>query len=203
MRSPTSRPRRGQRSTDSGIEDSGWATSPLDRLRWARAPQVVTAVFYNFAPWRVAKALPAAWEIADPQLALRARETSAVAALRRYGVTDDENVRTAAQLAAKAVQHAPVDGRPLFAANLALPWPAEPLAALWHATTLLREHRGDGHVAVLAAAGSPAGSPMWCMRRPVRYPGITLRAPVITTTPSGAVAKTAWPRVACSLPTGR
>ncbi|BBU24013.1 SCO6745 family protein [Mycobacterium xenopi] len=116
-------------------------------------PQVVTAVFYNFAPWRVAKALPAAWEIADPQLALRARETSAVAALRRYGVTDDENVRTAAQLAAKAVQHAPVDGRPLFAANLALPWPAEPLAALWHATTLLREHRGDGHVAVLAAAG--------------------------------------------------
>lgn len=116
-------------------------------------PQVVTAVFYNFAPWRVAKALPAAWEIADPQLALRARETSAVAALRRYGVTDDENVRTAAQLAAKAVQHAPVDGRPLFAANLALPWSAEPLAALWHATTLLREHRGDGHVAVLAAAG--------------------------------------------------
>ncbi|EUA20399.1 hypothetical protein I552_9001 [Mycobacterium xenopi 3993] len=41
---------------------------------------MVTAVFYNFAPWRVAKALPAG-EIADPQLALRARETSAVAAL--------------------------------------------------------------------------------------------------------------------------
>ncbi|EUA19274.1 hypothetical protein I552_9017 [Mycobacterium xenopi 3993] len=145
----------------------------------------------------------AAWEIADPQLALRARETSAVAALRRYGVTDDENVRTAAQLAAKAVQHAPVDGRPLFAANLALPWPAEPLAALWHATTLLREHRGDGHVAVLAAAGVSGRESNVVHAAAGAVPGITLRAPVITTTPSGAVAKTAWPRVACSLPTGR
>ncbi|SOJ53675.1 hypothetical protein MSIMFB_01174 [Mycobacterium simulans] len=116
-------------------------------------PEVVTAMFYNFAHGRVAKALPAAWEIAEPQLALRAREESAVAALRRYGVTDDENVCTAAQLAARAAQRAPLDGRPLFAANLALPWPSDPAAALWHAATLLREHRGDGHVAVLAAAG--------------------------------------------------
>jgi hypothetical protein len=84
---------------------------------------------------------------------LQAREESAVAALRRYGLTDDENVCTAAQLAASAARQALLDGRPLFAANLALPWPTDPVAALWHATTLLREHRGDGHVAVLAAAG--------------------------------------------------
>src|ERR1700743_368216 len=116
-------------------------------------PEVVTAMFYNFAPARVAKALPAAWEIAGPQRALEARQDSAVAALRRYGLTDDENVRTAAQLARRAAQQAPVDGRPMFAANLALPWPQEPLTALWHAAPLLREHRGDGHVAVLAAAG--------------------------------------------------
>jgi hypothetical protein len=114
---------------------------------------VVTAVFYNFAPFRVAKALPAAWEVAPPAAALRARETGAVAALRRYGVVDDENLRTAADLAAKAATAAPVDGRPLFAANRALDWPDEPLARLWHAATLLREHRGDAHVAVLAAAG--------------------------------------------------
>ena len=117
------------------------------------APEVVTALFYNFAPARVAKALPAAWEIAGPQVALATREASAMAALRRYGVTDDENVCTAAQLAGRAAQQAPVDGRPLFAANRALPWPTDPIAALWHATTLLREHRGDGHIAVLAAEG--------------------------------------------------
>jgi Helix-turn-helix family len=119
----------------------------------AASPEVVTAIFYNFAPERVAKALPAAWQIAGPEAALQARRDSAVAALRRYGLAPDENVTVAAELAGKAAREAPVDGRPLFAANLALPWPDDLLAALWHATTLLREHRGDGHVAVLAAAG--------------------------------------------------
>jgi hypothetical protein len=115
--------------------------------------EVVTAIFYNFSPTRVAKALPAAWQIAGPDAALRARQDSAVAALRRYGIVADEKVCTAAELAGKAAQLAPLDGRPLFAANRALPWPDEPLAALWHAATLLREQRGDAHVAVLSAAG--------------------------------------------------
>lgn len=116
-------------------------------------PDVVTAIFYNFAPKRVAKALPAAWQIAGPDAALHARQESAVAALRRYGLIADENVSAAAELAGKAARQARLDGRPLFAANRALPWPDDPLAALWHAATLLREHRGDAHVAVLAAAG--------------------------------------------------
>ena len=115
--------------------------------------EVVAAIFYNFAPERVAKALPAAWQIAGPEAALRARQESAIAALRRYGLGSDENVRVAAELAGRAAREAPLDGRPLFAANLALPWPDDPLTALWHATTLLREQRGDAHVAVLAAAG--------------------------------------------------
>jgi hypothetical protein len=115
--------------------------------------EVVTAVFYNFAPERVAKALPSAWQIAGPDAALRARQDSAVAALRRYGLTADEKVSAAAQLAGKAAREAALDGRALFAANRALPWPDDPLAALWHGATLLREQRGDAHVAVLAAAG--------------------------------------------------
>ena len=114
--------------------------------------EVVTAAFYNFAPERVAKALPAAWEIASPSDALRVRQDSAAAALRRYGVTDDD-AGTAAELAEKAARSAPLDGRPLFAANVALDWPDEPVATLWHAVTLLREHRGDGHVAVLSTLG--------------------------------------------------
>lgn len=56
-------------------------------------------------------------------------------------------------LARAAAESAPMEGRALFAANRALPWPAESVAALWHACTLLREHRGDGHVAALTAAG--------------------------------------------------
>jgi len=64
-------------------------------------PEVVTAIFYNFAPERVAKALPTAWQIAGPEAALRARQESAVAALRRYSIKADENVRAAAQLAGR------------------------------------------------------------------------------------------------------
>ena len=84
---------------------------------------------------------------------MRVRQDTAVAVLRRYGLEADDNVTTAAELAGKAARSAPLGGRPLFAANRALPWPDEPLAALWHATTLLREHRGDTHTAVLSAAG--------------------------------------------------
>ena len=114
--------------------------------------EVVTAAFYNFAPERVAKALPAAWGIASPSDALRVRQDSAVAALCRCGVTDDDAL-AAAELAEKAARSAPLDGRPLFAANAALDWPDEPVARLWHAVTLLREQRGDGHVAVLSTLG--------------------------------------------------
>ena len=59
----------------------------------------------------------------------------------------------AAELAAAAARQAPIDGRALFAANAALAWPTDPLDALWHAATLLREHRGDGHVALLTSLG--------------------------------------------------
>lgn len=117
------------------------------------SPEVVTAVFYNFAPARVAKALSAAWEIAAPATVLQIRQESATAALRRYGCTDPDRVATAASLLSRAARQAPMEGRPLFAANLALAWPQDPLSQLWHATTLIREHRGDGHVAVLAALG--------------------------------------------------
>lgn len=115
--------------------------------------EVVTATFYNFAHRRVARALPAAWEYASPAHVLRVRSESAVAALRRYGIGDGDDVRTAADLAEKAARNAPLDARPLFAANLALDWPEEPVAKLWHAVTLLREQRGDGHVAALTALG--------------------------------------------------
>ncbi len=117
-------------------------------------PDVVGALFYNFAPSRVARALPDAWAIAPPAAALDARRTGSVAALRRALGPDADGaaVEEAAALASRAAQAAPPDGRALFAANAALDWPADPLAVLWHAATLLREHRGDGHVALLTAA---------------------------------------------------
>jgi hypothetical protein len=116
--------------------------------------ELVTALFYNFSAERVRKAVPAIWDIATPAEMVRARQNTAVAALRDYGLTDETpGVAEAAELAGLAARGAPLDGRPLFAANRALPWPDNPLAALWHAATLLREHRGDGHIAVLVSEG--------------------------------------------------
>ena len=121
----------------------------------AVGPHVVGALFYNFAPSRVSRALPDAWGFAPPDAALTARLEGSVAALRRIlGLAArGGDVDAAAELASRAASSAPPDGRALYAANLALPWPDEPLAVLWHAATLLREHRGDGHVATLTAAG--------------------------------------------------
>ncbi|MGV0812745.1 hypothetical protein ABQF34_12365 [Mycolicibacterium boenickei] len=115
--------------------------------------ELVAATFYNFTTERVAKALPAAWDKASPAQLLQVRSDSAAAALRRSGVTDSEATRLAADLAAKAARTAPLGGRPLYAANRALPWPEDPIAKLWHAVTLLREQRGDAHIAVLVAEG--------------------------------------------------
>jgi hypothetical protein len=116
-------------------------------------PEIVQALFYNFAPARVAKALPEAWTIAAPAVALDARRSGARAALQRALAEADVDVGAAAELAATAARTAPVEGRALFAANRALPWPSDPVDVLWHAATLLREHRGDGHVALLTALG--------------------------------------------------
>ncbi len=118
-------------------------------------PDVVRALFYNFSPERVERALPSAWELAEPGAALAARLTGSVAALRRQlgPLADAEDLLRASALVWRAAASAPVEGRALFAANRALDPPEEPLALLWHAATLLREHRGDGHVATLMALG--------------------------------------------------
>jgi DNA-binding MarR family transcriptional regulator len=58
-----------------------------------------------------------------------------------------------AELAIRAAVSAPTEGRTLYAGLRALDVPQEPLARLWHAATLLREHRGDGHNALLVAHG--------------------------------------------------
>src|SRR5205823_1452504 len=59
----------------------------------------------------------------------------------------------AGQLARRAIEGVSPQGRPLFAANAELDWPDDPHLALWHGATLIREHRGDGHVDALTAAG--------------------------------------------------
>jgi hypothetical protein len=116
---------------------------------------IVAATFYNFHPRMVARAIPDAWRLASPEQILATRYASADAALRRLlgDQIASPEVAEAAQLARTAAEGCEVAGRPLFAAHAALPWPEQPHLALWHAATLLREYRGDGHVASLMAEG--------------------------------------------------
>jgi hypothetical protein len=120
-------------------------------------PAPVVATFYNFHPGLVARALPAAWEIVTPATALAVRLDAADAALTRGlgDVVHSPEVAEAAELARRAAESAGrhAAGRPLFAAHAELDWPEAPHLVLWHAQTLLREFRGDAHVAALLVAG--------------------------------------------------
>ena len=119
-------------------------------------PGPVFAAFYGFARPMVERALPGVWELATPEQALAARAAGARAALSDLlgaaGATGAE-VAEAARLCRAAAEAAELTGRVLAAANAALPWPDDPLDVLWQAATVLREHRGDGHVAALLVAG--------------------------------------------------
>lgn len=115
----------------------------------------VTAAFHNFSHCLVSRFVPEVWDFASPSTVLAARLRAVDAMLRR--LLGDETVgspemREAADLALRAAEGCTRPGRPLYAAHADLPVPDDAHLALWHAATLLREHRGDAHVAVLQHA---------------------------------------------------
>jgi hypothetical protein len=126
-------------------------SAPLGRV----SAELVHAIFYNFAPGEAARHIPRVWNTTTPEAALAARRQGCTAALRRIlgDLADTPDLERAADLATKAATSAPTEGRILYAALRTLPVPDEPVARLWHAATLLREHRGDGHIAALVAEG--------------------------------------------------
>ncbi|MBD0747853.1 SCO6745 family protein [Streptomyces sp. CBMA152] len=121
----------------------------------AVGPSTITATFYNFNHELVARHVPAVWDIASPEDVLAARLRATDSTLRRLlgeeTVASDE-MAEAAQLALRATEGCTRHARPLYAAHADLPVPEEPHLAYWHAATLLREHRGDGHLMALLDA---------------------------------------------------
>ena len=116
---------------------------------------VVHALFYNFGPGEVARHIPKVWSTTTPEAAIAARQDGCAHALRVIlgDLVDTPAFTRAVELLTKAATSAPLDGRPMYAALRALPLPEEPVARLFHAASLLREHRGDGHIAALMAEG--------------------------------------------------
>lgn len=118
----------------------------------------VGRLFGGFAPRMVERAIPEIWTHTGPQAVLTARSEGALAALGRLCAGLPEP-RQAADALARVVDNADYDRRPLAAAHAALPRPDDALAALWHACTVLRELRGDDHLAVLAENDLPWPQP--------------------------------------------
>jgi hypothetical protein len=121
--------------------------APLGRV----PAEVVHAALYSFAEGEAARHIPKVWDTTTPEAAYAAREQGCVAALRRIlgDLVETPGLSRAADLLAKASTSAPTEGRVMYAALRTLPMPEEPVARLWHAANMLREHRGDGHVAAL------------------------------------------------------
>jgi hypothetical protein len=124
-------------------------SAPLGRV----PAEVVHAAFYNFAEGEVARHIPQVWSTTTPEAAHAAREQGCVAALRRIlgDLVETPGLARAAELLAKASTGAPTEGRVMYAALRSLPMPEEPVARLWHAANMLREHRGDGHIVALVS----------------------------------------------------
>src|SRR3954451_20538045 len=123
----------------------------------AVAAEVVIATFFNFHHGLVRSVIPEAWALSTPAAVLDARLQIADVGLRRilgHGIGSAELAEAAslARTAAEVACERP-EGRPLFAGHASLPWPDEPHLVLWHAQTLLREFRGDAHVASLMLYG--------------------------------------------------
>lgn len=138
---------------DAGDHLTGYFASRAAPMGAAPA-DVVVATFYNFHPALVGRAVPACWDVASPEQWTAARRRGADRALARLteGHEDPDALAEALGLACTALAACDPAGRPLFAGHRSLDWPGNPRLDLWHALTLLREHRGDGHVSVLVAA---------------------------------------------------
>ncbi|MCX5104473.1 hypothetical protein OG887_35300 [Streptomyces sp. NBC_00053] len=147
----------GKELGELGIDDPNAAYfAARSAAMGAVGPGTVTAAFYNFNHDLVARHLPAVWSVAAPQAVLDARLRAADTTLRRLlgeEVIASPELAEAAGLALRAAEGCTRHARPLYAAHADLPVPEEPHLAYWHAGTLLREHRGDGHLAALLTAG--------------------------------------------------
>jgi hypothetical protein len=117
--------------------------------------ELAAASFYCFDPGLVRASIPVAWRSSTPAAVLAARLHAVDEAF--WDLFGDEigsdRIERAAELANQAVAMEDPAGRPVFAAHASLDWPTVPHLALWHGATLLREHRGDAHNALLLTEG--------------------------------------------------
>lgn len=127
----------------------GTRAAPLGPLPGA----AIGAVFGTINPKAVALAAGRAWTLSTPAELLSSREEMAVTVLERVLGRNPHGLDRACELLRRSGEAGVVEGHPLYAGLLSLDWPDDPLAQLWRAADLVREHRGGSHVNAFRAAG--------------------------------------------------
>jgi hypothetical protein len=111
---------------------------------------VVASAFGVFEPGLIATLYSGAREACSLADVRRAKEAGATATL--HEVLGSTDVAATLAVMRRSAEAADPTGRTLHAGLTSLPWPDDPMGQLWHACSIMREHRGDGHLAACAAA---------------------------------------------------
>ena len=117
---------------------------------------VVASAFGVFNPAVVVPMVAEGWRIAGAAAVLAARERGTVAGLERILGASPAGAARATALLRRAADAGDVAGRSLYAGLRSLGFPGTPLGDLWRAADLVREHRGDSHIAAWTSHGLDA-----------------------------------------------
>jgi hypothetical protein len=150
-------PEAGEEYAEIGLDD--WMSGYFASRSAAMGPvgaEVVIATFFNFDHDLVRRSMDGVWSTTTPAAVLRARLAAVdrILTANVLPIADPRELARAVELVRTAAEVAGSrpEGRPLFAGHASLEWPDEDHLALWHGQTLLREFRGDGHIAALVHA---------------------------------------------------
>lgn len=113
---------------------------------------VVAAAFGVFKRSLVVDAVARGWQQTDHEAILTARQQGAVASLRRILGDEPDRISWATDVLRRMADAAPAEGRHLHAGLRSLGYPGDPVGDLWRAADLVREHRGDCHIAAWISA---------------------------------------------------
>jgi hypothetical protein len=115
----------------------------LGKAPWS----VICAAFGAFKPAVVERAVTGGWSKTDPEPLLGARLAGATEQLSRLLGEPGPEVKEATEILFSLTDGVDPSGRMLYSGLSVLPMPDTPMGRLWRAADLVREHRGDGHVA--------------------------------------------------------
>jgi len=143
-------PEAGEEYGALGVNGAGGYFGSRSAPMGAVPDEVIIATFYNFSPLAVTASMPGVWEAASPQSLQAARFRVVQRALERVGATlSADEIAEARSLIDPVVAALDHGGKPLAAANASVALPDDPIVALWQQLTVVREWRGDVHIAVL------------------------------------------------------